>query len=55
MLLPLQSQGARAVPAQDLDMVKLEGKVVMVLDVLFATSTMVTALAHGASAVIPTA
>ena len=39
---------------QDLDMVKLEGKVVIVLDVLFATSTMVTALAHGATEVIPT-
>jgi 2-phosphosulfolactate phosphatase len=38
---------------EDLDMVKLEGKVVVVLDVLFATSTMVTALAHGASAAIP--
>src|SRR3954467_5516474 len=39
---------------QDIDMVKLEGKVVVVLDVLFATSTMVTALGHGASRVIPT-
>jgi 2-phosphosulfolactate phosphatase len=39
---------------QDLDMVKLEGRVVIVLDVLFATSTMVTALAHGATEVIPT-
>jgi 2-phosphosulfolactate phosphatase len=38
---------------EDLDTVKLEGKVVVVLDVLFATSTMVTALAHGASAAIP--
>ncbi|HTS54131.1 MAG TPA: 2-phosphosulfolactate phosphatase [Burkholderiales bacterium] len=38
---------------EDLDMVRLEGKVVVVLDVLFATSTMVTALAHGASAAIP--
>jgi 2-phosphosulfolactate phosphatase len=39
---------------QDLDTVKLEGKVAIVLDVLFATSTMITALAHGASEVIPT-
>jgi 2-phosphosulfolactate phosphatase len=39
---------------QDLDMVKLEGKVVVVLDVLFATSTMIAALAGGAAAVIPT-
>jgi len=39
---------------QDIDMVKLERKVVVVLDVLFATSTMVTALGHGASRVIPT-
>jgi len=39
---------------QDLDMVKLDGKIVVVLDVLFATSTMITALAHGASEVIPT-
>ena len=39
---------------EDLDTVRLEGKVVVVLDVLFATSTMVTALAHGASATIPT-
>ena len=28
---------------QDIDMVKLEGKVAVVLDVLFATTTMVTA------------
>lgn len=39
---------------QDLDMVKLEGKVAVVLDVLFATSTMIAALADGASEVIPT-
>jgi len=39
---------------EDLDTVKLEGKVAIVLDVLFATSTMITALAHGASEVIPT-
>ncbi|MFN0314097.1 MAG: 2-phosphosulfolactate phosphatase [Burkholderiales bacterium] len=39
---------------EDLDMVRLENKVVIVLDVLFATSTMITALAHGARGVIPT-
>src|SRR5512145_1855770 len=39
---------------QALDMVKLEGKIVVVLDVLFATSTMIAALAGGASEVIPT-
>jgi 2-phosphosulfolactate phosphatase len=39
---------------QDLDMVKLDAKVVVVLDVLFATSTMIAALADGASEVIPT-
>jgi 2-phosphosulfolactate phosphatase len=39
---------------QDLDMVRLDGKVVVVLDVLFATSTMISALAQGARAVIPT-
>ena len=32
---------------------RLPGKVVVVLDILFATSTMVTALAHGAKEVIP--
>ena len=39
---------------QDIDMVKLEGKIVIVLDVLFATTTMVTALGHGAARLIPT-
>ncbi len=38
---------------EDLDAVRLPGKVVIVLDVLFATSTMVAALGHGASSVIP--
>ncbi len=39
---------------QDLEMVRLEGKTVIVLDVLFATSTMIAALAEGATDVIPT-
>ena len=39
---------------EDLDHERLEGKVAMVLDVLFATSTIVNALANGATEVIPT-
>jgi 2-phosphosulfolactate phosphatase len=39
---------------EELDGVRLPGKVVIVLDVLFATSTIVTALASGAKDVIPT-
>lgn len=38
---------------EELDGVGLAGKVAVVLDVLFATSTMVSALAHGATSVIP--
>lgn len=38
---------------QELDPDRLSGKVVVVLDILFATTTMVTALAHGAATVIP--
>ena len=38
---------------EELDSVRLPGKVVVVLDILFATTTMVTALAHGAKEVIP--
>ncbi|OFZ87723.1 MAG: hypothetical protein A2V78_08880 [Betaproteobacteria bacterium RBG_16_64_18] len=38
---------------EELDTVRLAGKVAVVLDVLFATSTMVTALARGATAVVP--
>src|SRR2546428_4384139 len=38
---------------EELDKVRLSGKIVVVLDILFATSTMVTALAHGATEVIP--
>jgi 2-phosphosulfolactate phosphatase len=39
---------------EELDHERLEGKVAIVLDVLFATSTIIAALAHGASEVIPT-
>lgn len=39
---------------EELDGERLPGKVVIVLDVLFATSTIVSALAHGAVEVIPT-
>jgi 2-phosphosulfolactate phosphatase len=38
---------------EELDSVRVPGKVVVVLDVLFATTTMVTALAHGATEVVP--
>jgi 2-phosphosulfolactate phosphatase len=38
---------------EDLEPARLPGKVVIVLDVLFATSTIVVALGNGASSVIP--
>jgi len=38
---------------EELDSVRVPGKVVVVLDILFATTTIVTALAHGAKEVIP--
>src|SRR5687767_14611510 len=38
---------------EELDSVRLPGKVVVVLDILFATTTMVTALAHGATEIVP--
>jgi len=38
---------------EELDSVRVPGKVVVVLDILSATTTMVAALAHGAAAVIP--
>jgi 2-phosphosulfolactate phosphatase len=38
---------------EELDSVRVPGKVVVVLDILFATTTMVTALAHGAAEVVP--
>src|SRR5262245_2934882 len=39
---------------EELDAQRLPDKVVVVLDVLFATTTIATALAHGASEVVPT-
>lgn len=39
---------------EELDAQRVLGKVVIVLDVLFATSTIAAAIAHGASSVIPT-
>jgi 2-phosphosulfolactate phosphatase len=39
---------------EELDSQRLPGKVVVVLDVLFATSSIVAALAHGAEEVLPT-
>jgi 2-phosphosulfolactate phosphatase len=38
---------------EELDSVRLPGKVVIVLDILFATTTMVAALAHGAKEIVP--
>ncbi|HYX67028.1 MAG TPA: 2-phosphosulfolactate phosphatase [Burkholderiales bacterium] len=38
---------------EELDSVRVGGKIVVVIDILFATTTMVTALAHGAVAVVP--
>src|SRR4051812_24903588 len=38
---------------EELDSVRIAGKVVVVIDILFATTTMVAALAHGAREVIP--
>lgn len=39
---------------EELDGQRLAGKVVIVLDILFATSSIVAAMAHGAAEVIPT-
>lgn len=39
---------------EELDGQRLPGKVVIVLDILFATSSIVAAMAHGAAEVIPT-
>jgi len=38
---------------EELDSVRVAGKVVVVIDILFATTTMIAALAHGATEVIP--
>src|SRR5258708_21997835 len=38
---------------EELDSVRVAGKVVVIIDVLFATTTMVAALANGALEVIP--
>jgi 2-phosphosulfolactate phosphatase len=38
---------------EELEAVRVPGKVVIVLDILFATTTMVTALAHGAREIVP--
>jgi 2-phosphosulfolactate phosphatase len=38
---------------EELDGVRVNGKVVIVLDIIFATTTMVAALAHGAAEVLP--
>src|SRR4051812_34207847 len=38
---------------EELDGVRVAGKVVIVLDIIFATTTMVAALAHGAREVLP--
>lgn len=38
---------------EELESVRVSGKVVVVLDILFATTTMVAALAHGATEVVP--
>src|SRR3954451_12160584 len=38
---------------EEFDSVRIAGKVVVVIDILFATTTMVAALAHGAREVIP--
>jgi 2-phosphosulfolactate phosphatase len=38
---------------EELDSVRVPGKVVVVLDIIFATTTMVTALAHGAKEIVP--
>jgi len=40
---------------EELDGIRVPGKVVVVLDILFATTTMVAALAHGATEVLPVA
>src|SRR5687767_15999934 len=38
---------------EELDSVRVPGKVVVVIDILFATTTRVAALAHGATEIVP--
>ena len=38
---------------EELDGIRVPGKVVIVLDIIFATTTMVAALAHGAAEILP--
>lgn len=38
---------------EELDGLRVKGKIIVVLDILFATTTMVAALAHGAREVVP--
>src|SRR5205823_12098398 len=38
---------------EELDSVRVAGKVVVIIDVLFATTTMVAALAYGALEIVP--
>jgi 2-phosphosulfolactate phosphatase len=38
---------------EELEAVRVPGKVVVVIDILFATTTMVAALAHGATEIVP--
>ena len=40
---------------EELDSVRVPGKIVVVLDILFATTTMVAALGHGATEILPVA
>ncbi len=55
VLIELQHKVHVLTKKEELDQVRLPGKVVIVLDILFATTTMITALAHGATEVIPVA
>ncbi|MCW5623498.1 MAG: 2-phosphosulfolactate phosphatase [Burkholderiales bacterium] len=53
-MMPLASKVHVLFRKEELDGMRLQGKVVVVLDILFATSTIVNAMAHGATEVIPT-
>ena len=54
-LIELQHKVHVLTKKEELDSVRVPGKIVIVLDILFATTTMITALAHGATEVIPVA